>query len=175
MNFEEVYSTYKKQIHGFVLYWVKNSENAKDVTQEIFIKAERAYKGLKDEKAIRAWLYSIARNCCLDYLRVNKMRQEVEISNDLSSHLDIALKIEQKDMSRCVQNYINSLEEPARSILILKDIEGFRFREISTIVNMSVDATKMSASRTRKKLKEILSNNCTFFHDERNVLRCEKK
>lgn len=176
MDWQDFYQTYKLPLRRFISYFIGDYGAAEDLVQETFIKAKRAYQSLKDEKAVKNWLYAIARNCCLDYLRQHKQKQEqIPLPEDLASHLSVTLKIEQKEMSQCVQNFIKTLPEPDRSLLLLKDIEGFSFQEVATIVKMPVGAAKVATTRAREKLKQVLNEHCEFFYDERSVLRCSQK
>jgi RNA polymerase sigma-70 factor (ECF subfamily) len=82
-------------------------------------------------------------------------------------------KMEQDEMSQCVQDQLNLLPEAIRSILILADIMDFTHQEIADILGLSVENVKVRVHRARKKLKAILKEKCTFEVDERNVLVCE--
>jgi RNA polymerase sigma-70 factor, ECF subfamily len=77
-------------------------------------------------------------------------------------------------MSKCVQKKINLMPENYRPPLFL-DMQGYSNQEIASILNCTLENVKIRLHRARRKMKEILGNDCNFYYDERNVLCCESK
>ncbi len=78
-------------------------------------------------------------------------------------------------MSLCVEDKINLLPESHREVLIFSDTMDMSRQEIADILGITVANVKVRLHRARKALKEILEKDCTFEHDERNVMVCEPK
>ncbi|MBU2455499.1 MAG: RNA polymerase subunit sigma-24, partial [Proteobacteria bacterium] len=70
---------------------------------------------------------------------------------------------------------VERLDDPYKSVLILKDLENFKNREIAHILQISLENVKMRLHRAREKLKKELELNCDFSHDKRNVFVCLPK
>lgn len=88
--------------------------------------------------------------------------------------IDIAQGIEQKTMSECVQRKILSLPEIYSTPLFL-DMQGYSDQEIAAILNCTLQNAKIRLHRGRKKIEEVLSNDCSLYYDERNILCCVHK
>jgi RNA polymerase sigma-70 factor (ECF subfamily) len=78
-------------------------------------------------------------------------------------------------MSSCVQDYLETLPDDYRAVILLHDLEGLTNPEIATMLGCSLATAKIRLHRARKKLKEALDNACRFIRDERGVFVCERK
>jgi RNA polymerase sigma-70 factor (ECF subfamily) len=78
-------------------------------------------------------------------------------------------------MSSCIHDYINTLPENYRAVVLLSEIEGLTNREIAEVLELTLDTVKIRLHRGREKLKEKLRNGCSFDRDEDNVLVCDPK
>jgi RNA polymerase sigma-70 factor (ECF subfamily) len=83
--------------------------------------------------------------------------------------------VEQREMSSCVQDYLETLPDDYRAVILLHDLEGLTNPEIATMLGCSLATAKIRLHRARKKLKEALDNACRFIRDERDVFVCERK
>ena len=77
-------------------------------------------------------------------------------------------------MNACVRDVIDSLPGDYRAALVLRDLEGFSLAEVAEISNCSVGTVKVRVHRARKQLKAALDVACDFYHDEDDVLRCDR-
>jgi RNA polymerase sigma-70 factor (ECF subfamily) len=82
-------------------------------------------------------------------------------------------KMEQGEMSQCVQDQLNLLPESLRSVLIFSDVTEFSQQEIADILGLTVENVKVRLHRARKRFNAILVEKCTFELDERNILICD--
>lgn len=78
-------------------------------------------------------------------------------------------------MSDCVREFVDRLPPEYRTVIVLKEVEGLTNREIADILEISVDASKIRLHRARAQLKQLLSDGCEFYIDERSVLACDRK
>ena len=78
-------------------------------------------------------------------------------------------------MSACVHEYVDRLPPDHRTVLILKEIEGFKNREIAEILQISLDNVKVRLHRARARLKQELDEGCDFYYNEDGSLACDRK
>ncbi|MBU0699073.1 MAG: sigma-70 family RNA polymerase sigma factor, partial [Proteobacteria bacterium] len=126
-----------------------------------------------------SWLFSIAYRLCMDHFRKEIRNSPEEMQDfmemDISRDSTAERKLEQHQMRVCVQNQVLLLPETYRTVIWLFDVLGFTLKEIADILELSVENVKIRLHRARKKLKSILSQNCSFEMDERDVLVCEPR
>ncbi len=175
MDFWEIYDKHYFSVKRFILRMVGDAWAAEDLTQDTFIKVSKNLNQLEDSSKFRAWVFRIARNLCIDYFRSPSRRKEKkEAICEIREAIEpvAQAELEQHEMSRCVQDKIQLLPEPLRAAIALSDTMEMSYREIADILEITVSNAKVRVHRARKALKEILERDCTFEHDERNVMVC---
>jgi RNA polymerase sigma-70 factor (ECF subfamily) len=179
LNFYSIFNEYHDRLKKFVTITVKNELVVDDIVQEVFVRAHSKIGTLKDHDKIGSWLFRIAYRRCMDHFRKESRNLQKEIVDfremDISDYSTTERKLEQHQMSVCVQNQMLLLPENYRTVIWLFDVLDFTLKEIADILELSVENVKIRLHRARKKLKSILSQKCTFDKDERNVLVCEPK
>jgi RNA polymerase sigma-70 factor, ECF subfamily len=176
MDFLEIHDRYYERVRKFILASVKDDSAADDLIQETFVRVQENLGKLRDESKLTSWIFRIAYHLCQDHFRAVKRSSTHEsISEGLIDVEEVSVqkKLEQGQMSRCVQDQMNLLLESQRSVLIFADVMDFSQQEIADILGISVDAVKVRLHRARKRLKAILEEKCTFEVDERSILVCE--
>jgi len=152
-----------------------------DLIQDTFLSVQQNLGTLKDSSKLSSWIFRIAHNLCQDYFRQLKtsrrkgstsLEQIEGLEEAFIQEVSLQKDLEQREMGRCVQNQIDLLPEPLRTVLVLFDIMEFTHQEISDILGITIKNVKVRLHRARKKLKPILEEKCTFERDERNVLVC---
>ena len=177
MDFLTVYDQYYAGVRKFILAIVRDEWVADDLVQETFIRIGENLSNLRDPSNMSPWVFRIAHNLCQDHFRSLKRPSSdgrmLEEQGEPCKGSLIQREVEQRQMGECVQNYVNLLPEPQRTVLILFDVMEFDHREIAQILDIRVENVKVRLHRARKKLRGILEEKCTFQMDERNVLVCE--
>ena len=176
MDLLELQDQYYHRVRKFILASVRDESVADDLIQETFIKIQENLGSLRDPGKISPWIFRIAYHLCQDHFRtLKKSSSHEEIHEGLVNLQEIPVqkKMEQSEMSQCVQDKLNLLPEAQRSVIIFADVMDFSHQEIADILGLTVENVKVRLHRTRKKLKAILEEECTFEVDERNVLVCE--
>jgi RNA polymerase sigma-70 factor (ECF subfamily) len=181
MEFWEIYDQYYAKIRKFILALVKDQWVADDLIQDTFLRVQQNLGTLKDSSKLSSWIFRIAHNLCQDHFRQLKtsrrkgsigLEQAEGLEEAFIQELSIQKDLEQREMGRCVQNQIDLLPEPLRTVLVLFDIMECSHQEIADILGITVRNAKVRLHRARKKMKPILEEKCTFERDERNVLVC---
>ncbi len=176
MDLIEIHDQYYHRVRKFILASVKNESVADDLLQETFIKIQENLDRLRDPDKISSWIFRIAYHLCQDHFRNLKRSSTQEEIHDGLVNLEeapIQKKLEQGEMSRCVQNKLSLLPETLRSVIIFADIMDFSHQEMADILGLTVENVKVRLHRARKKFKAILEKECTFEVDERSLLVCE--
>jgi len=169
------------RISRYVLSLVSDPTEAEDLTQETFLRAHRRRESLRDPAAVLPWLYSIATHVCLDWLRgrARGARGDSQLDPEMLSPPDPApaaeLRVEQDEMSACVQGYVGELSDSYRGVLLLHDVHGLTCPQIAALLGDSPGSVKIRLHRARKRLQRALEDGCAFSYDERGALVCEPK
>lgn len=162
--FEKIFHIYHARIYNYVCRLVGDAEDARDLTQESFLKAYRALLRGEQPVNLSAWLYRIASNTCLDVLRRRRLIHWQPLEN-LLAVLDIAgarspeeemLWSEQQiERQTVIQRVLAQLPPRYRMYLILREREGFSYHEIASITGDSLDTVKVTLYRARKRARQI--------------------
>lgn len=186
LNFADVFAEYQRPIYNYLLRMTQNQAKAEDLTQETFIRAHRGLPGFRGDASLSTWIYRIATNVSHDHFRRRATRQTEadlsleEIESDGEWLVDEVSSppeqlAAQSEMSDCVQRFIHRLSPDYRAVLMLRELQGLKNREIAEVLDVSLDTVKIRLHRARNKLREALNAGCDFAHDERNVFVCEPK
>lgn len=165
--FDELIEKHEKIAYNIALKMLKNPEDAMDVSQEAFIKVFRSIKTFNFESSFSTWLYRIVTNTCLDFLRKRATNvysidspihtDDGEIERDIPDDSETPEELlERKLTKELVTNSIDKLDDNHRTVIILRDIQGFSYDEISTILDCSIGTVKSRINRARNNLKDIL-------------------
>lgn len=182
--FERVYRDFRAKIYGYLLGMTRSAEEAEDLTQETFVKIERALPTFRGESSVATWVYRVATNTCLDHLKRRGAREHTAIVSTAGSGLGETeptdhsspspeKTVVQSEMSACVQDYVLDLPPTYRTVIVLHDMQGLSNPEIAEVLGISTGTVKIRVHRARAMLKAALDAGCAFEHDERNVLVCE--
>jgi RNA polymerase sigma-70 factor, ECF subfamily len=161
---------------------VRDRSEAEDVLQEILLRAHRGFATLRADEAATTWLFRIATHACLDHLRQRVRRPAIDADADPDAldgpgddPVTLQATVERKEMSACVQRYLEALPDEYRSVIMLTEIEGLTGPEISDLLGVPLTTVKMRLHRARRMLQEQLQAGCSFGCDERGVVVCEPK
>ena len=149
MDFDSIYEEYFDRIYYKVVSVVKNESDAEDMCQDTFISVYKNLEKFREESNIYTWIYRIAINKTYDFFKKRKL--EFEINDDvLSLPEDINF-----DSKVILEEKLKLLEEKEREIVVLKDIYGYKLKEIAEIKNMNLSTVK---SVYYKALKDMGGN-----------------
>jgi RNA polymerase sigma factor (sigma-70 family) len=142
---------------------MQNEEEAKDMVQEAFIRLWKKGDGLMEYRSIEALAVVTTRNLCLDRLKAKKLPSES--LDNIRSESEIVRDEEMTDHSEImgkIRKIIKGLPELQRTVIQLRDIEGYDYEEIAGILQMNENAVRVNLSRARKKIREILLTNRSY-------------
>jgi len=165
--FEEEFLPQIDALYNFAYHLTYSEEDANDLVQEAYMKAYRFINNYEVGTNAKAWLFRILKNAFInDYRKKNKQPTKVdyeEIVNfhneedtNFSSYDDLRTEMFDKMMGDEVTTAINSLPVDFRTVILLCDIEGFTYEEISKIINVPIGTVRSRLHRSRNMLKEKL-------------------
>ena len=171
--FEKLVTEYEKSVYAIALRMTNNAEDAADMTQETFIKAYNSLQAFRGDSKFSVWLFRIATNVCLDFLRSRNRKQTVSLSVEddegEEAQLDIAdesqspeLLLERGLTRDAVRRGLEALPPDYRQILLLREIQGLSYEEIAEALRLEVGTVKSRIFRARKKL-------CNFLIQDGNI------
>jgi RNA polymerase sigma-70 factor, ECF subfamily len=168
--YDELVRTYSTSIFHVAYRMLGDPAEASDVVQDIFLKVFRNINGFKGEAALKTWIFRIAFSEILNRLRWWKRRHRfttVSLDDQLggasvSERFVVAKSptpeqaLQSKEEETSIQQALGKLSREHRSIIVLRDIEGFSYNEIADVVGVSIGTVKSRLARARADLKKSL-------------------
>lgn len=159
--FEVLVDRYDRRLHVFCRNMLRSSEDARDMVQDVFANAHRAM--LADERPlhVKAWLYRIARNRCLNHLR-RPQPEGVDTMDVFEGAVASAAETagSREDLQLLVRD-VQSLPETQRTALVLREMEALSYDQIATVLDKTVPAVKSLLVRARVSLAEKAMDRAT--------------
>jgi len=165
--FETLFRKYQTPIFHLVCRMV-NGEDAYDLTQEVFLRALRALPNFKGDCKFSTWLYTIAKNTCLNHVREDRRRNEYEDysldeeitpgehkgSRDLPDpEADVTRIVETRELQRVVDKVLQELTPEQRLLMSLRDFQQLSYEQIGEITELSLVNVKSKLHRARLAFK----------------------
>ena len=159
--FEELYRAHSARLYSLLLRMVGGAEDAEDLLQDVFLQAHRKLDSFRGDSSLGTWLYRLAVNQCLDYLRgrQSKMTRVTESFEDdavpepASPAPVVPAAISRVDLERAIAR----LPEGCRLAFVLHDVEGFAHHEVAGLLGISEGTSKSQVHKARLKLRLMLS------------------
>ena len=171
--FEDLVTEHEKGVYAIAQRMTGNAEDAADMTQETFIKAYNSLSSFRGDSKFSVWLYRIATNVCLDFLRSRSRKPTVSLSVEDDDGEEVELDIADESQSPerllergltrdAVRRGLNALSPEYRQILLLREIQGLSYEEIADVLTLEVGTVKSRIFRARKRL-------CAFLLADGNI------
>lgn len=158
-------------VFNTALSYVQNTEDAEEITQDVFVEVHQSIASFRGESSLKTWIYRITIHKSLDVLKYKQRKKRFAIITSLfqspSEHaaekhppdfVHPGVLLEDKEKATYLFNAINKLPENQKTAFILSKIEGLGNIEISTVMQNSVGAVESLLSRAKQNLKTYLSN-----------------
>lgn len=172
--FAALMTLYEKPIYNLTLRMTRKPEDAEELTQTAFLKAWHALPSFQEDASFFTWLYRLASNACIDFLRYENRRhavlQTVSIDDEEhpSSHIpDHRYSPEERaiqhDLQKMILTALNSLSHEHREILLQREIDGLSYQEISDVLHLEIGTVKSRIARARLALRQVLQREGNYF------------
>lgn len=154
---------YKQMVFTLAIRILKNREGAEEISQDVFVKAYQKLSSFRGDSKFSTWLYKIAYYTSLDEVKKSKRQivsDDIDSVNELNySVLENSLQyIEDKERKEIINEALYRLKEEERILLTLFYFEESSMKEISKIMDLTIDNVKVKLFRSRKKLAIVLKN-----------------
>ena len=153
ISFHDLYRRYAGDVHRFAYWLCSDSDDAKDLASETFVRVWTAGKKIQ-AKTVKAYLFTITRNLFLQKERRVKRQTklDMEVMDDSHSPESIA---EDRSELRAVFEALRQVPEPDRTALVLRARDGMSYQEIATVLDISLALVKIKIHRARVRLTLI--------------------
>lgn len=160
--FNQLVLRYQDRIFNTVYRIINDHATTLDVCQESFMRAFQSIKKFRGQSNFLTWLHQIAVNLCYNYKRARRpitglpnddLLNQPPSGNPTSNPGAV---LEENEQSQIIQQALDSLEQDLRSVVVLKDVEGYSYKEISTVLHCSVGAVRGKLTKARESLKQQL-------------------
>jgi RNA polymerase sigma-70 factor (ECF subfamily) len=163
--FESLVRRHQSRVFAVAGGILRNREDVEDIAQQVFLKAYFSLKRFDQRAAFSTWLYKITLNECWDLLRKRKVRPlvlEVDLSEEQARQYQAAEEVAdgRPDASdrlaarERVEQLLECLEERDRSMLVLKEVQGFSVEEIAEVLELNANTVKVRLFRARQRIAE---------------------
>jgi RNA polymerase sigma-70 factor, ECF subfamily len=174
-HFEAIYHEHKNFVYNLCLHYVLNTEDAQDITQEVFVKVHQHLHQYNAASAsIKTWIGRITINHCLDFLKARKSKKRFGFISslfhkDTNEPIEIAahnhhpgIAAEDKEGLGFILQIIQRLPENQQTAIILSKIENRSQKEVAELMNISVKAVESLLSRARQTIQKKLNDSEGF-------------
>jgi len=144
---EALYTANHGRLFRYFCRAVGHIEDARELTQDVFVRVSRSVIPIGPEEALRGWLFQIARNLALDHRRSRHRRPHVEV---LTDH---ALRPASQDTGAQVNEALAALSELDRDVFLMREVAGLGYNDIASACGLSPDAVRNRIHRTRQQLR----------------------
>jgi RNA polymerase sigma-70 factor (ECF subfamily) len=156
--FAQLYALHSSRIFSLAARMAGSPESGEDLLQEIFLQAYRKIGGFKGDAAIGTWLYRLALNHCLDFVRSRQARTDkttdsIDGDNRPSLVARAESTAERIDLERAMQQ----LPPGCREVFVLHDVEGYEHKEIAAMLGIAEGTSKSQVFKARSKLRALLT------------------
>ena len=169
--FEILILQHETMVYNIALRMLHHSEDARDISQEVFLKAYGSLANFDGKSKFSTWLYRIAVNTCIDEIRKQRRKQTYSLEEELEStegsyqkqFADTGYTPEEsllhQEAQKEVVTALKTLSEEHKTVVILRDIQGFSYEEIAEMTDTTLGTVKSRIASARNQLKNVILKN----------------
>ncbi len=163
---KEIYDEHSGLVYNLCLNYLQNTEDAEEVTQDVFVKVFNKHGNFNEQSSLRTWIYKITVNQCLDFLKAKKRKKRfgfvipIYDNSESLSYSDFkhpGVLLEHHEATENLLKQINELPHNQKTALLLKAIDELSQKEIAVIMELSEKAVESLLSRAKYNLKEKIN------------------
>ncbi len=172
-RFEKLYHEFQKLVYNVALNYLQNTEDAEEVTQDVFVKVYNSLGNFNQKSSYKTWIYRITINQCLDFLKQKNSQKRFFIfgkkSQNEQEYLNTStfehpgILMEQQEDAKILFEIINTLTENQRTAFLLSKLDGVSNTEIAEIMQLSISSVESLIFRAKNNLKEKLADKFSIY------------
>ena len=177
-DFLELAAPYEKNLYLTCYNLLRSRQDAEDALQETMLRAYRSFSGFRKDAKIQTWLRKIAVNVCIDMIR--KRKNVVSIDEMAEDGMEPGgcsaepyERLERSERMRILSETLDEMKPEARTLILLRDVQGISYEEIADILNQPVGTVKSGLNRARNSLQKKLSLHADLF--ARSAVRTDER
>lgn len=165
--FKQVFEAHQDCIYNTILYMIQSTEEAKDLTQEVFVEVFLNIENFKAQSKLSTWIYRIAINKALNHQRFKKAKKRLgevlSIFNllpvdDAPDFVHPGILLENKELSASLYQAINQLPDKQKTAFVLRQLEDLSYNEIAEVMQITIPSVESLLFRAKQNLQKILKN-----------------
>jgi RNA polymerase sigma-70 factor (ECF subfamily) len=145
---------YSGRLYGFALKYLQHNEDASDIVQDVFEKLWKNRKKVETDK-VKPWLFTCAHNAMINFI---KKKSRMTYSDEITSREVQESHANSYEMQEVIERALSQLPPVQKSIILLRDLEGYNYKEIGEILELSEAQVKVYLFRARNKIKKQLKD-----------------
>jgi RNA polymerase sigma-70 factor (ECF subfamily) len=156
IDFVNLYNRYKEPVYVFSIKMLRDKDAAKDILQGVFLKLYEHINQLMHTEDFKSWLFTIARNDCLTYLRKAKRSSDLpDEMEDFKSELPHEGVI-RNDEIRLINNAIDKLKQDLKEVIVSSEFDNLSYREIAKVIGATENIVKLRLFTARQRIYDML-------------------
>lgn len=173
-SFARLMEAHQAKVYSLALRMVTNPDDAAELTQETFLRVWRGLDQFQGNSSFSTWVYRLASNTCIDFLRKEKRRRAMSMTvpveedeEDRQAELpdtrfDPHGELEKKELRAAIDRGLAALSDEHREILLLREVSGLSYAEIAVMLDLEEGTVKSRIARARLALRKILLSDGNF-------------
>ncbi len=170
--FAELVRRYERPLYNFILRSVRRRERADELLQDVFLKVVQRSSDFKGQSKLSTWLYTIARNLCIDHSRKMVFRRHQSLDAPRAGTEDGPTLLERtaaegaepdraavmEDLKRRIADAIEELPEEQREVFLMRHVQGMRFKDIADVIGVPENTVKSRMRYALERLQRALAD-----------------
>lgn len=148
---------YDRSVYNLCLRTLRDTEEAKDVTQEAFFKAFRGLRTFKAGSKFSTWIFSVAYHACCDRLNRRKRFADAELTERADAGPGPEAAVQRAEEARVLRAAIDALPEKYRAVITLYHLQGHQYDEMARVLNLPMGTVKTHLFRAKEQLRRTLA------------------
>jgi RNA polymerase sigma-70 factor (ECF subfamily) len=159
--FEELVRRYRNDVYSLAYHFVRNREEAWDISQEVFIKAHRALSQFRGDASFKTWLMRITSNQCKDFFKKRRLAtvafDEVLREDQVVGSGDSPRRaLESQELGQSILSALDTLSAKHRQTIVLREFEGLSYEEMAEVMGCSQGTVMSRLHHARKNMQRAL-------------------
>ena len=163
-SFEDVYDQHYQSVFRTAYHLIRNRDDAKDITQEVFVRFIQFRRTIKNPEGIKAWLHRVTVNCAIDLIKKRSMKSHNAVELGQSEYQTPEEEVLQKETQYLLLRELDDLPDKQKRALILRFFEGLPISEIARFTGLTNGSTRVTITRALLKLRKRLYRKRGLFH-----------